>query len=259
MPVNGIRLLAHRGSRLTAPENTLEAVSIARDEGADGIELDVQLSADGEPFIFHDDNAQRLTGENLLVARTPWRELRKLKVLGKHRIPHLDEVLRAVEDWKGAELTIDLHQDSLKLAEVAARRIGECPARERICVLDFYWNRKLVLHARQVDPRVRIALMPGYPWKTQACVDLKAVELCLGWDGPLNWHLYRLGCLFYDIKRRIRGAQAAGVKVSGGVANSPKEVLYMLDQGADGIWTDDLPMARKVLETWKPSSGAGGS
>ena len=44
-------------------------------------------------------------------------------------------------------------------------------------------------------------------------------------------------------------AKARGVSVSGGVANTPDEVCYFLAQGMDGIWTDDLVMARRALES----------
>ena len=46
---------AHRGARTEAPENTLEAFALAAEQGADGIELDVHMTADGEIVVAHDD------------------------------------------------------------------------------------------------------------------------------------------------------------------------------------------------------------
>jgi len=55
-------VLGHRGASGQAPENTLEAFALARSQGADGIEYDVQLSRDGHPMVFHDDDLFRTTG-----------------------------------------------------------------------------------------------------------------------------------------------------------------------------------------------------
>lgn len=49
-----MRILGHRGAPFAAPENTVEAFVAAIDEGADGVELDVQPTADGQLVIFHD-------------------------------------------------------------------------------------------------------------------------------------------------------------------------------------------------------------
>ncbi|MDH4143174.1 MAG: glycerophosphodiester phosphodiesterase family protein, partial [Chloroflexota bacterium] len=55
--------LAHRGDWRRAPENTIEALQAAFDVAAcDGVEIDVQLSADGVPILLHDDTLQRVQG-----------------------------------------------------------------------------------------------------------------------------------------------------------------------------------------------------
>jgi glycerophosphoryl diester phosphodiesterase len=55
-------LIAHRGAREQAPENTRTAFERALDYPIDGLELDVRMSADGTPVIFHDDSLRRVTG-----------------------------------------------------------------------------------------------------------------------------------------------------------------------------------------------------
>lgn len=58
------RLVAHRGYTLHYPENTLPAVEAAIQAGARHVEVDVQLSQDGVPFLFHDPSLKRVCGEN---------------------------------------------------------------------------------------------------------------------------------------------------------------------------------------------------
>ena len=63
---SGISISAHRGGSLEAPENTIESFEYAIEVGSAYIETDVQLSADGIPFIFHDDDLDRLLGKDLI-------------------------------------------------------------------------------------------------------------------------------------------------------------------------------------------------
>ena len=55
------KIFAHRGASGYAPENTLEAFALAITQGADGIELDVQLTKDGIPVVIHDETIDRVT------------------------------------------------------------------------------------------------------------------------------------------------------------------------------------------------------
>lgn len=249
MPIGKTKVYAHRGAMLTSPENTLESLQRAKREGVDGIELDVQLSADGELFIFHDENALRVCGKDAPVADMKWRELRELKVFGKYAIPHLDDVLEDMHAWPGAELFLDLHQPRVDLAEATARRAATSPVRDRTFLLDFYRSRHLLLAAKKAAPAARIAVMPGPPWDTQAACDMGAEAVSLGWDGRLTRVLYRAACALYDLPGAVRKAKARGVAVSGGVANEPDAVRFFLGQGMDGIWTDDLEMTRRTLES----------
>lgn len=248
MAIGRIKIYAHRGAMLTSPENTLEALYRAKNEGADGIELDVQLSADGEPFIFHDDDALRVCGRKALVAGLKWRELKELKAFGRHALPHLEDALSAMEGWHGAELFLDLHQPSVRLAETTARRVAGSKVAARTFLLDFYKSRHLLFAAKKAVPSTRIAVMPGPPWETRASCDMGAEAISLGWDGRLTRVLYRAACAVYDLPAEVNKAKARGVAVSGGVANDPEAVSYFVAQGMDGIWTDDLAMTRAALE-----------
>lgn len=87
-------VIAHRGASAEKPENTLAAFQRALDLQVDGIELDVQLTRDGVPVVFHDATLRRLTGRPGRLANKTWAELAPLRVLGSdERIPRLAEVL----------------------------------------------------------------------------------------------------------------------------------------------------------------------
>lgn len=108
----GTKVWAHRGASGYAPENTLEAFKKAEKMKADGVELDVQLTKDGELVVIHDETVDRVSGEKGFVKDYTLKELKRLNV-SKHmpsydkktRIPTLDEVFDLL---KNTEMTINI-------------------------------------------------------------------------------------------------------------------------------------------------------
>ena len=106
--------IGHRGSYF-AVENTLEAILAAGRFGADYAEIDVQLTQDGVPVLFHDGNLRRMAGREESVGELDWKELREIPVSDLHfpeasaRIASLEEVLQALENHpSGMGLLIEL-------------------------------------------------------------------------------------------------------------------------------------------------------
>lgn len=98
-------VIAHRGASAEAPENTIAAFELAIDQGADGIELDVHLSADEHPVVIHDFTLERTTEGAGPVSAHRVRELKRLDAGGwwdrrfqGQRIQTLQEVLERFRD-----------------------------------------------------------------------------------------------------------------------------------------------------------------
>lgn len=89
-------IIGHRGASADAPENTLYAFSLAMEQGADGIELDVHLSRDGELVVFHDFTVDRLTGGKGRIADLTLAELQSLALPEQQMIPTLDELFETL-------------------------------------------------------------------------------------------------------------------------------------------------------------------
>ncbi len=105
-------VLGHRGARHAAPENTLRAFDLAREEGADGVELDVRLDGDGRVIVLHDQTLLRVSGgaepreaETLGAA-----ELSRVDVGSGERVPLLGDVL-AWSREHGARVNVELKRD----------------------------------------------------------------------------------------------------------------------------------------------------
>lgn len=70
-----MKIVGHRGARGLAPENTLASLQAALDAGVDEIEIDVRLTQDGVPILFHDRTLLRTEGEPLMVVHHTYKEL----------------------------------------------------------------------------------------------------------------------------------------------------------------------------------------
>lgn len=133
-------LIGHRGAAGVAPENTLAAFKAGSQSGADFVELDVQLSRDGVPFIFHDDTPARTTNveevfpgrENAPITSFTWKELRQLDAgsyfsanYAGEKIPHFDEVADVVTGNTGIFIEIKSPAKSPGVEKVVADALAQ--------------------------------------------------------------------------------------------------------------------------------------
>lgn len=128
-------LIGHRGAAGTAPENTVSAFKDARSSHADYFEIDVQLSADGVPFLFHDDTPARTTNvedvfpgrENDPITSFTWAELQQLdagsyfsdKFVGE-KIPHFNDAAKIANNKIGVFIEIKSPVNSPGIEKVVA-------------------------------------------------------------------------------------------------------------------------------------------
>ena len=135
------KIIAHRGVTRNDQENTLPAYHQAFSEGADGLEIDVRLSKDKKPIIFHDEDTSRLFKKNLEIKNTTFFEL---EALGNNdnRIPLLDEVLDFLPQNK--ECFIEIKSDANTVPFLDKLRIEK----KNITFLSFDKNVVLALKKR---------------------------------------------------------------------------------------------------------------
>jgi glycerophosphoryl diester phosphodiesterase len=233
--------MAHRGNRVACPENTLAAFRRALEDGADILETDLYLSADGVFVCIHDPTLDRTTdGQGPVETRT----LAELKALSAscgrpefaaERIPTLAEVAALLPPDRG--LALELKSDRF-LDPECGRRLGEELAGlgvlERAVVLSFSRAR--------LDATRRGA--PGLPsgWITlKEARPARGVELLGPW-----WPLLLVNPLYVAVAHR-RGQAVAPLDPAPG----PRLWLYRL-LGCDAVLTDDPE--RTVRQLGRPFS-----
>jgi len=111
-------ILGHRGSPARAPENTLLAFRLACEEGADGVELDVQPAGDGAPVVIHDDTLDRTTDAAGAVSAMTWAQVAAARTRGEP-VPRL-EAAAAWAAESGAWLNVEIKSPGAEAASLAA-------------------------------------------------------------------------------------------------------------------------------------------
>jgi glycerophosphoryl diester phosphodiesterase len=148
-------IFAHRGSAGTHPENTMDAFLEAERVGADGIELDVQLTKDGEVVVIHDETVDRTTNGKGYIKDSHLKDLRKLhanytfkkKLFNKHKIPTLIEVF----DWMMKNSIMDYEG----MEEKVVKMINDYGYSDRIIISSF--NHYSIVACKRLDPTIEIA------------------------------------------------------------------------------------------------------
>ena len=117
-------VIGHRGLASAAPENTLAGFREAKRRGLEWVELDVQLTSDGQPVVFHDDNLDRTTNGSGRLADTPWEVVRRLDAASwfgwpAEPVPHLGEALEVIGGL-GLGVNIEIKADETTGAATAA-------------------------------------------------------------------------------------------------------------------------------------------
>lgn len=97
-------IIGHRGYKGKYIENTLQSFLKALEAGADGVELDVHLTKDGEVVVFHDFELSRMTKEKGYIFDYTLEDLREVKIENNNRIPTLNEVLEDLVQYKEKNL-----------------------------------------------------------------------------------------------------------------------------------------------------------
>lgn len=143
----GPLIIAHRGASAERPENTLSAFRRAVALEADGIELDVHVTADDVPVVFHDATLRRLTGAGGRVSRRRWAELKPLRVRGSEPIPRLVDVLKLTRGLVVVQIELKAGP-----VEPVIRAVTAARATEWTILASF--DRRLVAAARDLAPAV---------------------------------------------------------------------------------------------------------
>jgi glycerophosphoryl diester phosphodiesterase len=234
-------LYAHRGASFEHPENSLAAFAKALELGADALEIDVHVTADGHVVVAHDPDGTRCAGVARAIRECTLSEVKRWDI-GRGaqrcppgqvaRVPTLDDVLDA---FPHARLNVDIKPEGAAAALAVLALVERHAAHARVLLTSFYPRVTRALHAHGYRgpiglgrdeviravfaPRSLLALFP--PRGTRMQVPLHS--------GPIR----------LDRRALIEKMHALGIPIDFWVVNDLAVARRLLELGADGIVTDD--------------------
>lgn len=237
-------ILAHRGARKYAPENSLSAFKKALELEIDGVEFDVLPTSDGVPVVVHDDNLQRLTGYHMRLHKLTYEEVKKIDIGSKfnqfftsEEIPSLEQVLELFKD-SGYLLNIELKhhpRQPKNFIENFLRIIEDYPHKENIVISSF--GRNILYKIGRLAPHLERALLirPGAFFFLDAIFSANILRV-----GGINPHI--------SILKRplVEFAKIRGWKLITWTANEPAQIERALRMEVDCIITDDPVLAKEI-------------
>jgi len=226
----GTLLVGHRGVRGKRPENTLEAFRYAFDEGLDGVEFDVQRSADAQLVLYHDFEI-----EGQRVNKLSLEQLRNLD----SRIPVLSELFELAKDYPGTLLNLELKSERFTtdgLEREVAASVSASGLADRVIVSSF--NPVSLLRLRLRAPSLRIGLLyaPDLPRY------LRSGALA-GWLHADALHPHESQVTPELLLR----AHARGLKLNTWTVNDSKRISSLYALGVDAIMGDDPEVLRHAV------------
>lgn len=238
-------IFAHRGDLAHAPENTLPSFQQALQKGADGVELDAKLTADGHVIVIHDPTLDRTTDGKGRVAASTLEVIRKLdagawfneKFAGT-KVPLLEEVFETVGRDKMINIELTNYASPrdglvLKVSELIKRHNNQ----SQILFSSFFSsNLKIAAQTLPAVPRGLLA-MPGLVglWA-------RSFGFMFGDYQALHPHISNAS------REQVQRAHRLKRRVHVWTANTPEEIVRLKEWGVDGIFTDDPQTAVRALE-----------
>ncbi|MGH7811056.1 MAG: glycerophosphodiester phosphodiesterase [Candidatus Binatia bacterium] len=239
-------ILAHRGASAFAPENTLAAFELALAQGADGIELDVTLSADGRVVVIHDATVERTTGARGRVRDLSLADLRALdagSLFGEseekfrgEKIPTLEEVFEAL----GGRTFINI--------ELKPYTAPRNPLVENVCTLVKKFNlQESVLFSSFFASN----LARARTYLPEVASGLLALNGLLGaWARSFGFVFGAYQALHPNLKdatrQQIQRVHRLNRRIHVYTVNAAKDMRRLFNWGVDGIFTDDPMLAVQV-------------
>ena len=229
-------LLAHRGASKYAPENTLPAFELALEQGADGVELDAKLSADGQVVVIHDATVDRTTDGHGKVSKLAMQELMALEAGAAFderfrgtRIPALSQVFEAI--GHRAIINVELTNYSTpgdRLVEKVCELVKAHALQDRIIFSSFFGIN--LNRARRLLPEVPGGLLALPGWKGAWA---RSFGFMFGEYQALHPHLSDVNAPQASRVHRLRR------RIHVWTVNGADEIERLKGWGVDGFITDD--------------------
>lgn len=231
----GFVIYGHRGASAYRPENTLSAFELAIEQGADGLETDIQLTKDGKAVLFHDDTMERVTDMSGRICDYTLVELKEAVVFSNNR--DYTDCIMTLEDFLarfgGLDLTLALELKSRDAEEIVLTAVERYRLKDKVIITSFDYCS--LVEMRELDEDIRIGYLVR-EWSEAVQERLAEIDA------------YQVGLAAENLSAEtVIAANAAGYNVRAWGVYNEALMEKVVQCGADGGMTVDFPDAAKRL------------
>ena len=249
-PLVAVEIIAHRGASYDAPENTLSALTLGWEQGADADELDVHLTKDGQIVVIHDADTKRTTGVNKVVSDSTLEELRGLdagswkgtKWKGE-TIQTLAEALETLPEGKRVFIEIKCGPEILPALERVLRASGKKP--EQLVLIGF--NHATMEKAMKRFPECPIYWLAGYK-ADKRTGRRPEIETLIKKARSAGFNGLDLDFEFPITPKFVSKVNSAGLRLYVWTVDDPAVAARLAAAGVDGITTNRPGWLRERLK-----------
>ncbi len=240
-------VIAHRGASAYYPENTIPSFEGAIAMGADMTELDVQLTADKEVAVFHDEKISRCTNGRGRIADYDLASLKKLdagkwfdKKFKNTSIPQLAEVLAVCKNRIAVNIEIKTEAVDKSIAggieEKCLQMVEQYGMKKHVVFSSF--DPRAILHLKQIDPTAPVAVL----------FEKKLYGSRLPSDIIRSLHADAFNCSASELNKKwLTDLRANNIPVNIYTVNDEKKMKQYLSMGVNGIFTNKPDILKNIL------------
>ncbi len=238
-----IKVTAHRGGGYGAPENTLEGMVYGIEQGGSILEVDVMLTSDNVPVLFHDDNLNKIDGTKRTIATMTLEEVKTVDAgswfnqqYAGITIPTLEEALLLIDEYDDVILNIELklvNDNWLELSKYVDEVIADLQMGSKVMISSLSY--RAVSHYKQMNPTIKVGHI---------------VSLALG---NVTYEEFDFVCLEFSLLNKdiVEKFKLAGKEIHVWTVNSAQEMNMCITYQVDSIITDQMDTAYNLIEKAK--------
>ena len=237
-----IIIIAHRGASNIAPENTLKAFKKAIELKADFIEFDVLETKDGKIVVCHDEEISRLTGRYGFIRELTLQELKTFDFGEGERIPSLEELIEITKGKINLNCEVIVKGISNKVIKI----LKKYDLTDSVIISSF--KREELLRFQKIDPTVKLAYLDHNNYKMPCSWDKKEewIQFCI------DNQIYTINPFYPLVNQQfVDLAHSNNIKVFPFTVDSGPAMRKLIKFGVDGIITNDIIKAKKVLSEYQ--------
>lgn len=238
------KVWAHRGASGYATENTLSAFELAVTQGADGVELDVQLTKDNKMVVFHDETLDRVTNGTGFLKDYTLEELKKMNCKNRFssdenlKIPTLDEVYELLSPT-GLTVNVELKTGVFQyygIEEMALRVAKKWKMEDKVIYSSFYHPSIMKIKELEHSAKVGFLYADGFIDVPEYAKKLGVLTL-----HPPIWRVMDM--------EFVKACKQNGIALHVWYADAKEHMKYLVDNQMEAIITNYPDIARNIVDS----------